>query len=136
MTTILYGNLREKKAKLVYATLYKDTDNIYYMRLEYDYYADDGKHRLIIPKAEFPFGREYMPVIDKTGVDLHNVYTIESKGRVHLWPSCTANPKTRETINDVCLTDYLIEPATKKMTIDEIEKALGYKIEIVNKKED
>ena len=31
--------------------------------------------------------------------------------------------------------DRLVTPAVKKMTIDEIEKALGYKIEIVDKKE-
>lgn len=40
---------------------------------------------------------------------------------------------TGQLMKDVCIIDNLIKPAIHDMTIEEIEKELGYKIKIVNK---
>ena len=36
-------------------------------------------------------------------------------------------------MRDVCVVDNLVKPAVHEMTIDEIEKELGYKVKIINK---
>ena len=36
-------------------------------------------------------------------------------------------------VHDVCVIDNLVKPAVHNMTIEEIEKELGYKINIINK---
>lgn len=36
-------------------------------------------------------------------------------------------------LGDVCVIDNLVKPAVHNMTIEEIEKELGYKINIINK---
>lgn len=36
-------------------------------------------------------------------------------------------------MRDVCVVDNLIKPAVHEMTIEEIEKELGYKVKIINK---
>lgn len=142
--SILYG-CTEKNGKLVCAKLYKEANGSYYMCLDYEYEAKDGKHLLRIPKVEFPFYTTCLPVIRcresidtvSGGYHIPNMeYSIESKREVCALPSTTKNPKTGILSKDTCMTNYLTEPTTKKMTIGEIEKALGYKIEIVNKKED
>lgn len=141
--SILYG-CTEKNGKLIRAKLYKESDGSYYMCLDYEYEGKDGKHLLRIPKVEFPFYTTCLPIIrcretidTSDGFNIPNTeYSIESKREVHAWPSTTKDPKTGILCKDTCMTNYLTEPAVKKMTIGEIEKALGYKIEIVNKKED
>ena len=42
---------------------------------------------------------------------------------------------TGQIMEDVCVIDNLVKPATPahEMTIEEIEKELGYKVKIVNK---
>ncbi len=141
--SILYG-CTEKNGKLICAKLYKGSDGSYYMCLDYEYEAKDGKHLLRIPKVEFPFYTVSLPIIlcresidTSSGFNIPNTeYSIEPKREVRAWPSTTKDPKTGILCKDTCMTNYLTEPAVKKMTIGEIEKALGYKIEIVNKKED
>lgn len=140
---ILYG-CTEKNGKLVCAKLYKESDGSYYMCLDYEYEAKDGKHLLRIPKVEFPFYTASLPIIRcRETIDTSDCfsipsmeYGIESKREVRARPGTTKDPKTGILCKDTCITNYLTEPAVKKMTIGEIEKALGYKIEIVNKKED
>ncbi len=142
--TILYGHT-EKNSKLVCAKLYKESDGYYYMSLDYEYEATDGKHLLRIPKVELPFSTGYIPII-RCNEEIDTVgdgfkipsmeYSVNSLCQVRAWPATTADPKTGMLCKDTCIANYLTEPTTKKMTIGEIEKALGYKIEIVNKKED
>ncbi len=143
-TTILYGPI-EKNSKLVGAKLYKESDGYYYMSLDYEYEATDGKHLLRIPKVDFPFSTGCIPIIRYSevidtvsdGFEIPSTeYNVNSLCQVRAWPSTTKDPKTGMLCKDTCMTNYLTEPAVKKMTIGEIEKALGYKIEIVNKKED
>lgn len=141
--SILYG-CTEKNSKLICAKLYKESDGSYYMCLDYEYEAKDGKHLLRIPKVEFPFYTTCLPIIrcretinTSDGFNIPSrEYSIESKREVRAWPGTTKDPKTGISCKDTCITNYLTEPAVKKMTIGEIEKALGYKIEIINKKED
>ena len=43
------------------------------------------------------------------------------------------NHHSCQLMHDVCVVDNLVKPAVHEMTIDEIEKELGYKIKIINK---
>ena len=40
-----------------------------------------------------------------------------------------------QIVHDVCVIDNLVKPAVHNMTIEEIEKELGYKVKIVDKGE-
>jgi hypothetical protein len=119
--------------------------------LTYELWDDDGnKAELNIPRVESPFYDD-IDKIDlhrdwKTEVELRDINdTLIYPGRC--WAEYTADIKTRDKVEIYAGYDskessnhdsfYSIKNIKKKMTIDDIEKALGYKVEIVNKnKED
>ena len=109
-------------------------DGIRYFKLVYQYEDKDGIHELTIPQVEFPFGNrlnlkhicETNPALRRVSIrlctdgDIANVYLHDTKSDDGM----------------VYYLDKIIKYKPKKMTIEEIEKKLGYKIEIVsNKKE-
>lgn len=52
---------------------------------------------------------------------------------MHLHDAVCALAVTRGVKDSGCCFDIITEYATQEMTLDEIEKELGYKIKIVNK---
>lgn len=68
---------------------------------------------------------------DRFGRDELTISLITNEVAVHRGNFC--NPMTGQLMKDVCIIDNLIKPAVHDMTIEEIEKELGYKIKIVNK---
>ena len=119
--------------KLTHAECYKDTDEIWYMKLVYEYEDTDGIHELIIPKVELPVYSHMIPDIRTEWALLDCVLPIEErltgiKEDIRVYranvPECN--------VNNVTWVDRIIKPAVHEMTIDEIEKKLGYKVKIVN----
>ena len=109
--------------KLILATTYQDEDNKFYMKIVYTYIDELGKHELTFPKVELPFNQTSLP--DITRLSKNDVFLRPSKmmrlleGRVY-WS------------NEMhCFFDRVTEPKVHRMTIEEIEKELGYKVEIV-----
>ena len=109
-------------------------DGSRYLQLVYQYEDDVGIHELTIPQVEFPFRNrlnfkhthETNPALKKVSIrlctngDIVNVYLHDTKSDDGM----------------VYYLDKIIKYKPKKMTIEEIEKKLGYKIEIVSRKKE
>ena len=96
----------------------------YYLDLTYDCEDEKSVYVLNIPRVELPyFDNPYINVISDG--DATNV-TIEFISGTRL--------QIRKDQNGALLSKVVIEEKTHKMTVAEIEKKLGYKIEIVSDK--
>lgn len=129
---IIMDNL-EKNCFLKDAQIYIQ-DGSRYLKLVYEYEDNYGIHELTIPQVEFPFGNrlgltyicENNPELQRLSIhlctegDVANVYLHNSKSYDGL----------------VYYTDKIIKRKPKKMTIEEIERELGYKVEIVSSRKE
>lgn len=109
-------------------------DGSRYLKLVYEYEDSYGIHELTIPRVEFPFGNrlgltyicENNPALQRLSInlctegDVANVYLHDTKSYDGL----------------VYYTDKIIKRKPKKMTIEEIERELGYKVEIVSSRKE
>ena len=109
-------------------------DGSRYLKLVYEYEDSHGVHELTIPQVEFPFGNR---------LNLKHIYEANPALRRLSIRLCTegdvANVFLYDTKTDdgfVYYTDKIIKYKPKKMTIEEIEQKLGYKIEIVSSKKE
>ena len=129
---IILDNLR-KKCFLQDAQIYIQ-DGSRYLKLVYEYEDGYGIHELTVPQVEFPFGNrlslthvcENNPELQRLAIrlctvgDFTNVYLHDTKSHDGL----------------VYYTDKIIKQQPKKMTIEEIEQKLGYKVEIVSSRKE
>ena len=129
---IIMDNL-EKTVFLKDAQIYIQ-DGSRYLKLVYEYEDSYGIHELTIPQVEFPFGNrlnliyihENNPALQRLSIrlctegDVTSVYLYDTKSYDGL----------------VYYTDKIIKRKPKKMTIEEIEQKLGYKVEIVSSKKE
>lgn len=129
------NNLKAENVKLVYATAYQDKNGTWYMELQYEYEDESGVHRRYYPKVEFPFFCGKLPPeefsSDRFGRDELTIGLFTNEVAVfrgNFW-----NRHSGHLMRDVCVVDNLVKPTVHEMTIEEIEKELGYKIKIVNK---
>lgn len=124
-----------KNARLVDATAYQDENETWYLELQYEYEDESGVHRRYYPKVEFPFFCGRLPSeefsYDRFGRDELTIVLFTNEVVVFRENFC--NPMNGQIMHDVCVIDNLIKPAAHEMTVEEIEKELGYKIKIVNK---
>ena len=109
--------------KLILATTYQDEDNKFYMKLVYTYTDELGKHELTFPKVELPFNQRGLPDIVQS-MEGETFLIGEQKmrlleGRVY-WSK-----------EQRYFFGRITEPRVHRMTLEEIEKELGYKVEIV-----
>lgn len=108
--------------------------------LIYTYKNENGdKMKLTIPKIRLPFGPDELPFVHKI-VTTHReeFYIPTSKSGLRLEESdihYTDSDGAEHDIKDVAFSVEIVERAVKKITVEEIEKQLGYKIEIVSEKE-
>lgn len=109
-----------------------------YLSVTYDYKNSTGTHRVTIPKI-------YIPLENGFNIDSSEIYygidgysqTIVLRERYLLVcrSECTDSRGVKH--ENVCMIDEIIESAKpKKMTVADIEKRLGYKIEIVSEEHD
>lgn len=123
-------------AELTSITPFKEDDR-WYLKLIYKYEDENGKHTVVIPKTSIPFSQRYLPVIKSS--PSYNEYLLECpymdcRDSMMLYKSTCNLASERGVKEPACYFDIITEYATKEMTLDEIEKELGYKVKIVNKK--
>lgn len=94
-----------------------------FMKLVYTYDDKDGGHEVTFPKVEFPFPTQNIPSINRNGP--FDVITIDTSSDVNIF--CK---------DGVCYTDKLVNPMPREMTMEEIEKALGYPVKIVSERKE
>lgn len=128
-------SFKVENVKLVDATTYKDENGIWCIELLYEYEDESGVHRRYYPKVEFPFFCSKLPpeefTSDRFGRDELTIGLFTQE--VAVFRGNFLDPMSGQRMHDVCVIDNLVEPAVHNMTIEEIEKELGYKIKIINK---
>ena len=137
--------IESKKGKLKEMCLYKsidrDTGSVsHYLRLVYEYKDDNGNlHEVIIPKVSLSFFESHIPTIEESNSGwfgtMSGSITVGSL-RLETVNVPVANYEGKEsTVENTYYVDVIKKRAVKKMTLEEIEKKLGCKIEIVSKEE-
>ena len=115
------------------ANIFREGDE-WFMHLEYEHEDDRGKHLVILPKVDFPCSLNYEPKIDFCNcmdtLGLEEFASIKIFEWLNLHKGNVTDPLTNKTINTF-YTDIIVEPKIHELTIDEIEKKLGYKIRII-----
>ena len=120
------------------------SDN-WFMRLVYSYEDEKGVHKVVFPKVEFPFPALSIPV--PRNEDLSDLHYCGTGVKISYNPCMFISPlpitklqkdtdrlaKSRGIDTPDYAFDIVTEPAVHEMTLDEIEKKLGYKVKIVNK---
>lgn len=137
---------------------------IFYMKLTYVYEdAKGNEHTRIYPKVEFPVALSVdLPVVEEQwfvqGMIRHNDLQI-SYGDVFIHagsvsvpanidiverigpgpikepiPDTSTDVSRYDRFDDVYYVDYISKPFVKEMTLEEIEKKLGYKVKVVSDK--
>lgn len=137
MDLITVGLSDAKNIKLAKVEAYHVGDH-WYLRLVYEYENTNGdKFKLEIPKMELPLKPDRLPDIvsvshyDKR-VAVRNVQ-IDDLNCVSLFPGIltdVVNPHFSEK------SIYAIQQISRQMTIEDIEKELGCKVNIVEEKND
>lgn len=109
--------------KLILAEIRGDVDSGFYMKLVYTYTDKLGKHELTFPNVELPFDQMSLP--DITCLSKNDVFLIPGK-RMRLLEGFVYWSNEMHYF-----FDRITEPKVHRMTLEEIEKELGYKVEIV-----
>ena len=110
-----------------------------YVRLEYEYENDDGTHRILFPKVEFPFSCSRIPTLS----EIDNQCYISIRSAMDVRP-CTLNifkgnakivkdDRAAVKKENVVFIDVITKKKIHEMTLEEIEKKLGYSVKIVTK---
>ena len=115
------------------ADIFRDGDE-WFMHLEYEYEDNRGKHLVTLPKVDFPYSLTYKPNINlcncMTTFGFEASASIDISEGLNLHEGNVTDPLTNKTINSF-YTDIIVEPKIHDLTLDEIEKKLGYKVRIV-----
>ena len=116
-------------------------DGFWYLKLVYKYEDEKGnKHTVIFPKAAIPFQQRGLPYISRL-----QPYSQRSLSELP-YINCIDSMPLHDSICDLaiergvkepsCCFDIITEYASREMTLDEIEKELGYKVKIISKEPD
>ena len=114
-------------------------EGVPYVKLEYEYENDDGTHRILFPKVEFPFSCFSVPPI--TTIDgisyISSLSTMDSRScELRLFKGnakIVKNDGAAVNKNNVVFLDVITKKKIHEMTLEEIEKKLGYSVKIVTK---
>lgn len=117
-------------AELYSITPFKENDR-WYLKLIYKYENKQGKHTVVIPKAEVPFVQTSVPYPNNQFA-LERPY-IDCGDSMPLYEAVCDLASERGAEEPAYYFDIVIECASREMTLDEIEKELGYKVKIINK---
>ena len=114
-------------------------DGRWYLKLVYKYEDKRGKHTVVIPKAAIPFVQTSVPYVHSqipyfpnSQFALEHPY-IDCGDSMPLYEATCALASERGAEEPACYFDIITEYASREMTLDEIEKELGYKVKIINK---
>ena len=125
-------------AELTSITPFKEKDR-WYLKLIYKYKDKTGKHTVVIPKAAVPFAQTFVPYPNNIQIPfLHSQCAFEHpyircNDSMPLYESVCGLASERGAKEPACYFDIITEYATREMTLDEIERELGYKVKIINK---
>ena len=111
----------DKDFELTKLDLFKE-DDAYFFAATYRLEDDFGIKEIHFPKILAPISSGYISVTDVG----HDFATVDLGGDVRTYAYCGGK-------HNVIFTETVIEEKVHEMTMDEIEKKLGYKVKIVKK---
>lgn len=123
-----------KNEHLAHAFFYFEGDTPY-MKLVYEYENEQGIHKVTFPKVDFPAELRIFPTINSYNNEscrLCNPYfRLYSDINIH-----SGIVSTKEgPVNNVSYVDEIIHYNVHEMTLEDIEKTLGYPVKIISGKE-
>lgn len=131
--------MNKNYAELTSITPFKEDDR-WYLKLVYKYEDKEGnKHTVVIPKATVPVAQGVIPYINTPCP--YVPYSLFEFDRPYI--NCSDSMLLHKSVCDLASErgvetpayyfDIITEYASREMTLDEIEKELGYKVKIINK---
>lgn len=140
MTNELFN--KSNIAKLSNIIPFKNGEN-WYLKLIYEYKDEKGEHTVVIPKAEIPFAQRELPcIMDRTfypgpfsNLNVIRRPYIDCSSSMSLFKS-DCNLARERGLKDSYYFDIITEFTPREMTLNEIEEELGYKVKIINNKDD
>lgn len=110
-------------------------DNTWYFSLYYKYEDEEGEHLFVIPKIALPFSQRHLPSIKSDPFYFDEQPFINCDDSMLLYETVSSLAKAHGLKDPSFFFDIVTKPAFREMTLDEIEKKLGYKVKIINKEE-
>ena len=130
----MINNFSENSAKLKKVEAYKEDDR-WFLRLIYEYQNDNGEiFEMEIPMVDLPFTQNMVPELITD-----NYYPWDKNYYIRAFLTyvdgiyCIPMHEGKSTIADNAKGCFIRKSICKRMTVEDIEKELGYKIEIVDK---
>ena len=132
----MINNFSENSAKLKKVEAYKEDDR-WFLRLIYEYQNDNGEiFEMEIPKMVLPIVQNLVPDIitsNDSNCPWGKAYYIRAFSSYVQGVDCIPMLEGKSTIVDNAEGCFIRKSICRRMTVEDIEKELGYKIEIVDK---
>ena len=127
-----------KNEQLIGIRPYQTSTGTWHFELTYGYEDKKGEHRVIFPDVMCPFPTQAIPFPDTTphavGIYLRSCdFSIPGLEQIPLNMGSCQLAQERGNTEPAYAFDIITNYFTRNMTIEEIEKELGYKVKIVNK---
>ena len=127
--------MNERKAAELISIIPFKEDKTWYLSLAYKYEDEKGKHIVEIPKTTLPFSQGLLPSIVSEPFYFDTCTYIDCNDSMPLYKAVSALASKRGIKDPACVFDTITEPISREMTLDEIEKKLGYKVKIISNEE-
>ena len=132
-----------KNERLIGIRPYQTSTGDWHLELTYGYEDKKGEHRVIFPDVMCPFPTQAIPFPDTTphAVEIYLRscgfcgFSIPGLEHIPLNMGSCQLAQERGNTEPAYAFDIITNYFTRNMTIEEIEKALGYKVNIVSKEE-
>ena len=129
-----------KNEQLIGIRPYQTSTGDWHFELTYAYEDKKGEHRVIFPDVQCPFPTQAIPFPDTTphavGIYLRSCgFSIPGLEQIPLNMGSCQLAQERGNTEPAYAFDIITNYFTRNMTIEEIEKELGYKVKIVSKEE-
>lgn len=129
-----------KNERLIDIRPYQTSTGDWHLELTYAYEDKKGEHHVIFPDVQCPFPMRAVPFPDTTphavGIYLRSCgFSIPGLDPIPLNMGSCQLAQERGNTEPAYAFDIITNYFTRDMTIEEIEKELGYKVKIVSKEE-
>lgn len=129
-----------KNEQLIGIRPYQTSTGTWHFELTYGYEDKKGEHRVIFPDVMCPFPTQAIPFPDTTphavGIYLRSCgFSIPGLEQIPLNMGSCQLAQERGNTDPAYAFDIITNYFTRNMTIEEIEKELGYKVNIISKEE-
>lgn len=125
-----------KNERLIGIRPYQTSTGDWHLELTYAYEDKKGEHRVIFPDVQCPFPTQAVPFPDAASRSCGFCgFSIPGLEQIPLNKGSCRLAQERGNTEPAYAFDIIINYFTHDMTIEEIEKELGYKVNIVSKEE-